>query len=211
VSVKPYIDQYGYWAVFTAILLEDFGVPVLGVTLLIAAPFWLPQRTHAHPPASSNRVDWCCHRRQHRIRHRSLRWKTPATTLRPLPVRESAEPGIHRGFFQEERGSCCCSPLLRGATPTQRHCRGYRQNALVAISALQRTWCCAMGRFLEHTVLPVGRESNRDRTGFQKTAGLPRCRAHHCCCCCSDPLDATPQVADWEIAHLKYPFPGKLR
>lgn len=35
-TLQLYIMQYGYWAVFGAILLEDFGVPVPGETLLIA-------------------------------------------------------------------------------------------------------------------------------------------------------------------------------
>ena len=34
--VQPYIDQYGYAAVFAGILLEDFGVPAPGEGLLIA-------------------------------------------------------------------------------------------------------------------------------------------------------------------------------
>ena len=36
VLMKSYLNQYGYWAVFAAILLEDFGVPVPGEALLIA-------------------------------------------------------------------------------------------------------------------------------------------------------------------------------
>jgi membrane protein DedA with SNARE-associated domain len=36
ITVQPYIDHYGYFAVFGAILLEDFGMPVPGETLLIA-------------------------------------------------------------------------------------------------------------------------------------------------------------------------------
>jgi membrane protein DedA with SNARE-associated domain len=32
---KPYLDQYGYWAVFGAVLLEDFGVPLPGESILI--------------------------------------------------------------------------------------------------------------------------------------------------------------------------------
>ena len=36
-TFKPYLDHYGYWALFGAILLEDFGMPVPGETLLIAA------------------------------------------------------------------------------------------------------------------------------------------------------------------------------
>ena len=36
ITVTPYIDHYGYLAVFGAILLEDFGMPVPGETLLIA-------------------------------------------------------------------------------------------------------------------------------------------------------------------------------
>jgi membrane protein DedA with SNARE-associated domain len=47
VSVKPYLDQYGYWAVFAAILLEDFGVPVPGETLLIAGAL-LASQGHMH-------------------------------------------------------------------------------------------------------------------------------------------------------------------
>ena len=33
---EPYLHQYGYLAVFAALFLEDFGVPVPGETLLIA-------------------------------------------------------------------------------------------------------------------------------------------------------------------------------
>ncbi len=33
---RPYLEHYGYWTVFGAILLEDFGVPMPGETLLIA-------------------------------------------------------------------------------------------------------------------------------------------------------------------------------
>jgi membrane protein DedA with SNARE-associated domain len=36
ITVTPYIDHYGYFAVFGAILLEDFGMPVPGESLLIA-------------------------------------------------------------------------------------------------------------------------------------------------------------------------------
>lgn len=36
-TVKPYLDHYGYWALFGAILLEDFGLPVPGETMLIAS------------------------------------------------------------------------------------------------------------------------------------------------------------------------------
>jgi membrane protein DedA with SNARE-associated domain len=42
-TVKPYLDQYGYWALFGAILLEDFGMPVPGETLLIASAFLASQ------------------------------------------------------------------------------------------------------------------------------------------------------------------------
>jgi membrane protein DedA with SNARE-associated domain len=34
-AVMPFIQQYGYWAVFFAIYLEDFGVPLPGETTLI--------------------------------------------------------------------------------------------------------------------------------------------------------------------------------
>jgi membrane protein DedA with SNARE-associated domain len=44
-TVKPYLDQYGYWAVFGAILLEDFGVPLPGETLLIAGALLASQGT----------------------------------------------------------------------------------------------------------------------------------------------------------------------
>lgn len=39
VTLKPYLDQYGYWAVFAANLLEGLGMPMPGETLLIAASF----------------------------------------------------------------------------------------------------------------------------------------------------------------------------
>jgi membrane protein DedA with SNARE-associated domain len=34
-QLKPYLDHYGYWAVFGAVLLEDFGVPLPGESMLI--------------------------------------------------------------------------------------------------------------------------------------------------------------------------------
>jgi membrane protein DedA with SNARE-associated domain len=36
-AVGPYLDRYGYWALFFGVMLEDFGVPLPGETLLIAA------------------------------------------------------------------------------------------------------------------------------------------------------------------------------
>ena len=39
-SLKPIIDQYGYLAVGGLLLLEDFGVPSPGETVLIAAAFF---------------------------------------------------------------------------------------------------------------------------------------------------------------------------
>ena len=38
-TLKPYLDQYGYWAMFTAIMLEGFAVPMPGETLLIVTSF----------------------------------------------------------------------------------------------------------------------------------------------------------------------------
>ncbi|MEJ2695503.1 MAG: DedA family protein [Candidatus Sulfobium sp.] len=35
-AVAPYLDRYGYLAVFLGVFLEDFGIPVPGETLLIA-------------------------------------------------------------------------------------------------------------------------------------------------------------------------------
>lgn len=34
-TVMPIINQYGYWAIFFAIFLEDFGLPMPGETILI--------------------------------------------------------------------------------------------------------------------------------------------------------------------------------
>jgi membrane protein DedA with SNARE-associated domain len=36
-SVKPYINHYGYWAVFFGIFFESLGVPLPGETLIIVA------------------------------------------------------------------------------------------------------------------------------------------------------------------------------
>jgi membrane protein DedA with SNARE-associated domain len=36
VPLQPYLNRYGYWAVFGALVLENFGMPVPGETLLIA-------------------------------------------------------------------------------------------------------------------------------------------------------------------------------
>jgi membrane protein DedA with SNARE-associated domain len=34
-AALPYVQQYGYWAIFFAIYLEDFGLPVPGETVLV--------------------------------------------------------------------------------------------------------------------------------------------------------------------------------
>ncbi|MEJ2618554.1 MAG: hypothetical protein P8Z35_26615, partial [Ignavibacteriaceae bacterium] len=34
-TLSPYIQQYGYWAIFFSIYLEDFGLPLPGETVLI--------------------------------------------------------------------------------------------------------------------------------------------------------------------------------
>ncbi len=41
-TIQPYLHQYGYLAVFVAIFLEDFGVPLPGETMLIAASLLAP-------------------------------------------------------------------------------------------------------------------------------------------------------------------------
>ncbi len=47
VSLNPYLDQYGYWAVFGAIMMEGFAVPMPGQTLLTLASF-LASRGELH-------------------------------------------------------------------------------------------------------------------------------------------------------------------
>ena len=34
-TILPYVQQYGYWAIFFAIYMEDFGLPIPGETVLI--------------------------------------------------------------------------------------------------------------------------------------------------------------------------------
>jgi len=49
-TLQPYLMLYGYWAVFGAILLEDFGVPVPGETLLLAGSLLASQgKLHLGP------------------------------------------------------------------------------------------------------------------------------------------------------------------
>jgi membrane protein DedA with SNARE-associated domain len=38
--VSPYLDHYGYWAVGVLVGVEDFGIPVPGETILIAAALY---------------------------------------------------------------------------------------------------------------------------------------------------------------------------
>jgi membrane protein DedA with SNARE-associated domain len=38
--VGPYLDHYGYWAVGVLVAVEDFGIPVPGETILIAAALY---------------------------------------------------------------------------------------------------------------------------------------------------------------------------
>lgn len=43
VPLQSYLNHYGYWAIFGAIFLEDFGMPVPGETLLIAGALMASQ------------------------------------------------------------------------------------------------------------------------------------------------------------------------
>ena len=36
-TVKPYINHYGYWAIFFGVFLESIGLPLPGETLIIVA------------------------------------------------------------------------------------------------------------------------------------------------------------------------------
>lgn len=36
-QITPYLKEYGYWIVFSSILLENFGLPLPGETMMIAA------------------------------------------------------------------------------------------------------------------------------------------------------------------------------
>lgn len=38
-DLAPFLDRYGYWAIFGSIFFEDFGVPLPGETMLIAGSF----------------------------------------------------------------------------------------------------------------------------------------------------------------------------
>ena len=48
-SAKPYLDEYGYVAVFVGILLEGVGVPMPGLTLLVAATLLASQEVMRLP------------------------------------------------------------------------------------------------------------------------------------------------------------------
>jgi membrane protein DedA with SNARE-associated domain len=48
-TLEPYLNQYGYWAIFGAILLEDFGVPTPGEATLIVASL-LASKNYLHIP-----------------------------------------------------------------------------------------------------------------------------------------------------------------
>lgn len=39
-DLAPFLDRFGYWAVFGSIFFEDFGVPLPGETMLIAGSFF---------------------------------------------------------------------------------------------------------------------------------------------------------------------------
>jgi membrane protein DedA with SNARE-associated domain len=43
VDLQGYVSEYGYWAIFGAILLEDFGVPIPGETALIVGSVFAGQ------------------------------------------------------------------------------------------------------------------------------------------------------------------------
>jgi membrane protein DedA with SNARE-associated domain len=42
-TIKPYIQHYGYFAVLVGVMLEDFGLPIPGETLLIAGAVFASQ------------------------------------------------------------------------------------------------------------------------------------------------------------------------
>jgi membrane protein DedA with SNARE-associated domain len=44
-TVKPYINHYGYWAVFFCVFLESLGLPLPGETLIVVAGLYAAQGT----------------------------------------------------------------------------------------------------------------------------------------------------------------------
>lgn len=125
---KPLLDQYGYWAVFVSILVEGFGIPAPGQTLMLAAAI-LAGRGELHI-AAVLAIAWSAAVLGDNLGYALGRWGGRRLLLR-IPFMERHLTAVER-FFQHYGGG-----MVIGA----RFVEGLRQlNGLVAGSMGMAWW-----------------------------------------------------------------------
>ena len=130
-SLEPTLNQFGYLAVVGLVLIEDFGVPVPGETVLILAAVYAGTGRLNIVLVGVARLLWRGAGRQHRVRDRPLR-------------RASARPSATAGTSSSHPSGSTKPPASSNATAArssssrgssracagQRHHRRHQRNAL---------------------------------------------------------------------------------
>ena len=96
-TLKPYLDEYGYWAVFGVTLLENLGVP-MRQTILIAGALLASHGGHAHRSSFARSLGSRRDGGGDRLRHRPLWRKGFGASVWPLRIYQSEAIAI-RGEF----------------------------------------------------------------------------------------------------------------
>ncbi|HYZ36328.1 MAG TPA: DedA family protein [Pseudonocardiaceae bacterium] len=145
-ALAPVLNQYGYLAVGALVLVEDFGVPSPGETVLVAAAVY----------AGAGQLNVCAVAaigfvaavmgdnigfaighyggRRLAVRLPICIPDSPATRTGGEVLHSARWHGCHRG------------PVHRGAAPSQRHHRRHQRHAVAAICSVQRPRRRPVGR-----------------------------------------------------------------
>jgi hypothetical protein len=77
-------------------------------------------------------------RRQHRLRHRALRWASSRRAIRPLHLPRTRATGQSHGVLRPPRRQDHHRRAVRGPAPGERHHRRHERHELAPVSHLQR-------------------------------------------------------------------------
>ena len=157
------LQHYGVWAIGLLIMLEDFGIPVPGETILIAGAVYAGAGRLNVLAVGRRRLYRGHYRRQHRLRHRTLRWPRPGPAVGQVRVPDRRATQQGRGLLRPPRRyRHHVRALRRGPAPGERDHRRHHRHALAAFSHLQCHRRRVVGRDLGQPRLPRRKPHRHD-------------------------------------------------
>ena len=162
-AVAPVLENYGYLAVAGLILVENFGVPAPGETILVAASVYAGHRQAQHRRGRRHRGARGGRGQLHRLHDRVLRRPRARAAVRQIRVPHRGATGEDRAVLRApRRPGGRRRAILRRAPPGGGHHRRDRRDAVAAFPGLHHD---RRG--------PVGRRSGRRSATWPATTSAP--------------------------------------